>query len=73
MNFVKISGAMLRSLVEESEIADLRAAGVSDESEIRINPQGDIEVHKDGSWKIIGGLLGDYQARIKRLTGLDWS
>ena len=26
-----------------------------------------------GTWAIIGGLLGDYQSRIKRLTGLDWS
>ena len=73
MKFVQISGASLLQLAESQEVSDLRAAGVQDESEVRINQQGDVEVLQNGAWSIIGGLLGDYQARIKRLTGLDWS
>ena len=37
------------------------------------NPQGDIEIQQRGSWVVIGGLLGDYAARIRTLTGLDWN
>ncbi len=72
MNFVEIDGAMLLQLVSEEEIADLRSAGVQDESQIRINPQGDIEIRRGGHWSIIGGILGDYANRIRRLTGKDW-
>lgn len=73
MKFVEISGAMLLKLVSSEEIRDLRSAGVTDESEIRINQQGDIEILQDSGWGVIGGLLGDYKNRIKRLTGLDWT
>ena len=45
----------------------------ADESKVRINPQGDIEIQKRGSWIVIGGLLGDYATRIRKLTGLDWN
>jgi hypothetical protein len=71
--FVEIPGAVLLSLANSDELPDLRAAGVTEQSQIRINPQGDIEMAQGGSWAIIGGLLGDYESRIKRLTGLDWS
>jgi len=73
MKFVQISGASLLQLADAHEAPNLRAAGVHDESQVRINPQGDVEILQEGTWSIIGGLLGDYQARIKRLTGLDWS
>lgn len=72
MKFVEITGAMLLELVDEDQLAGLRAAGVSERSKIRINPQGDIEIHQKGAWSIIGGLIGDYQSRIHKLTGLDW-
>jgi hypothetical protein len=71
MKFIKVSGAVLQQLVSAEEIRELRGAGVRDDSEIRINPQGDIELLQNGSWGVIGGLLGDYQGRIKRLTGLE--
>ena len=73
MKFVEITGATLLKLTDSDEIAQLRAAGVTDESKIRINPQGDIELRQRGSWVVIGGLLGDYAARIRTLTGLDWN
>jgi hypothetical protein len=69
MKFVEISGAVLLKLAEPQEVPQLRAAGVTDESKIRINPQGDIEILLDGTWGVIGGLLGDYESRIKKLTG----
>jgi hypothetical protein len=71
--FVEIPGAVLLKLANSGELPDLRAAGVTEQSQIRINPQGDIEMLQGSHWAIIGGLLGDYESRIKQLTGLDWS
>ncbi len=73
MKFVEITGATLLKLTDSNEIPQLRAAGVTDKSKIRINPQGDIEILQRGGWTVIGGLLGDYANRIKKLTGLDWT
>ena len=73
MKFVEINGATLLKLADAQEAPQLRAAGVTDESKIRINPQGDIEILQRGGWTVIGGLLGDFESRIKKLTGLDWS
>ncbi|HTM53116.1 MAG TPA: hypothetical protein VL175_03775 [Pirellulales bacterium] len=73
MKFVEINGATLLKLTDENEVRQLRAAGVKDDSKIRINPQGDIELMQRGGWSVIGGLLGDYTSRIKKLTGLDWN
>jgi hypothetical protein len=73
MQFVEISGAVLFELSDAEEVPQLRAAGVTDQSKIRINRQGDIEMLQNGAWAVIGGLLGDYQGRIKKLTGLDWN
>ncbi len=72
MQFVKISGATLFELADADEVPQLRAAGVADDTKIRINRQGDIEMLQKGAWGVIGGLLGDYQKRIKKLTGHDW-
>jgi hypothetical protein len=71
--FVKIPGAVLLTLANSEELPDLRAAGVKEDSEIRINRQGDIEMRQGEAWTIIGGLLGDYENRLRQLTGLDWS
>ncbi len=73
MKFVNIDGATLLKLANEDEIEGLRSSGVSDESQVRINPQGDIEILQKSGWAVIGGLLGDYESRIRKLTGLDWS
>jgi hypothetical protein len=73
MKFVEIDGATLLKIAGEDEIDGLRAAGVTDHSHVRINPQGDIEIQQRGQWSVIGGLLGDYANRIRHLTGLDWN
>ncbi len=73
MKFVEITGATLLELADSDQIDGLHAAGVTEKSKIRINPQGDIEIHQKGGWSIIGGLLGDYANRIRKLTGLDWA
>ena len=73
--FIEMTGKTLKSLISEDEmrIFDLPAAGVSDDSIVRVNQQGDIEVRRTDRWDVIGGLLGNYEQRMKRQTGLDWA
>ena len=75
MKFVELSGAVLTKLIRDDEIAedDLRNAGVNDDSVVRINEQGDIELRRTDGWDIIGGLLGDFRSRIHKETGMDWA
>ena len=75
MQFIPLSGMTLKRVIEEDEISPeaLEAAGVTDESVVRINQQGDIEVRRPEGWDVIGGLLGDYEGRLKRETGLTWA
>ena len=73
--FIEMTGKRLADVVREDEIhvPDLPAAGVNEETIIRINQQGDIEVRRTQGWDVIGGLLGEYESRIKKATGLDWA
>ena len=73
MKFIEITGAQLLQLATEDEIPSLREAGITDQSHVRINPQGDIEVRECGTWSVIGGLLGDYKTRLKKLSGQEWT
>ena len=75
MQFIEMSGKTLAKLVADDEFSpeELAAASVSDESIVRINLQGDIEIRRAESWDVIGGLLGDYEKRVKRQTGLGWA
>ena len=74
MKFVEITGATLVQLVADDEIHadDLATAGVVDDCIVRINEQGDIEVRRPTQWELIGGLLGEYENRIRQQTGIDW-
>ncbi len=76
MRFIEMSGKTLKRLVAqdgyEPTAGELGDAGVSDESIVRVNLQGDIEIRRGHGWDLIGGLLGDYEARVKEETGLDW-
>lgn len=74
MKFVEMSGKALRRIVRDDELhpRELAMLGVTDESVVRVNPQGDIELRRADRWDVIGGLLGEFQDRIKRETGLDW-
>ncbi len=72
--FIEMSGKALRRVVSDDELHphELDGLGVTDESVIRINRQGDIELRRADRWDPIGGLLGEFEGRIKRETGLDW-
>lgn len=75
MTFIEMTGKTLARIAsaDELHVDDLHAAGITDETIVRVNRQGDIEVRRPGGWDIIGGLLGEYDRRVKKETGLDWS
>jgi hypothetical protein len=75
MQFIEMSGKTLLSVVSEEEMApaDLAKIGVTHDSVVRINLQGDVELRRRHGWDVIGGLLGDFAERIKHRTGLDWA
>ena len=75
MRFIEMTGKTLKVLIAEDElhVDDLGSAGVEDDTIVRINRQGDIEVRRTDRWDVIGGLLGNYEQRIKQQTGLDWA
>jgi len=74
MKFIEMSGKALARVISDDELSpeQLAKVGVSEESVIRVNRQGDIEIRRAGSWDIIGGLLGNFEERIKKETGLTW-
>ena len=75
MQFIELSGKTLMRIASHDEISpdDLRRAGVTDETLVRVNRQGDIEIRRPDSWDVVGGLLGDFADRLRRETGLDWA
>jgi hypothetical protein len=75
MKFIEMTGKTLRTLVSDDElhVDDLSSAGVYDDTIVRVNQQGDIEVRRHDRWDVIGGLLGNYELRMKNETGLDWA
>jgi hypothetical protein len=73
MQFIEMSGKTLLKLANADEAAGLKKAGITEQSLVRINRQGDIEVRHRGEWGIVGGLLGDFETRVKHATGLDWA
>jgi hypothetical protein len=75
MKFIEMTGKDLAVIVDPrvGDPVDLHAAGVDDATMVRINEQGDIEVRRTDRWDVIGGLLGNFEDRIKTHTGLDWA
>mgnify|MGYP006908400593 CR=1 FL=1 len=75
MKFIEMSRRTLAAVIKDDELVgdDLSAAKVSDDTVVRINEQGDIEVRRAKGWDVIGGLLGDYEDRVRTATGLDWA
>lgn len=75
MRFIEMTGATLQAMLQDDEMQadDLHSAGVDDSSIIRINEQGDIEVRRRDDWDVIGGLLGEFQERLKAATKSDWA
>ena len=74
MKFIEMTGRSLATIVSDDELsaADLAAAGVRNETVVRINQHGDIEIRRPSGWDVIGGLLGNYEERVKKQTGLEW-
>ena len=75
MKFIELTCASLDKIIDDGELysSDLKNAGVTDMSIVRINQQGDIEVRRPLKWDVIGGLLGNFEERVKENTGLDWA
>lgn len=75
MRFIEMTGKTLAGILADGEVSqeELKAAGVRDDTVVRINEQGDVEVRRQDRWDVVGGLLGDYGERIKRKTGMDWA
>jgi hypothetical protein len=74
VKFVELSGKTLQRIISDDELHpnELARLGVNEESVLRINRQGDIEIRRSDRWEVIGGLLGEFQERIRRETGLEW-
>ena len=74
MKFVEMTGKTLKALVRDDElhVRDLAEAGVTDVTVVRVNQQGDIEVRLPDGWDVIGGLLGNFEERIQKQTGMKW-
>jgi len=75
MKFIEMTGAQLETLIDDGELHenDLHVAGVDSQSIIRINEQGDIEIRRANRWDVVGGLLGNFEERLKKSTGLNWA
>ena len=75
MKFIEMTGSCLSELVKDDELHadDLKTSGLKDDTIVRINQQGDIELRRVDRWDVIGGLIGDYAERVKAETGLDWA
>ena len=72
--FIELTGKMLLSVVNEGEIdfKQLHDAGVNGDSIIRINKFGEIELREFSQWTMVGGLIGNFEERLKDMTKLDW-
>ena len=75
MKFIEMTGKALKRLISQDElhIGNLEGSGVDDDTIVRINQQGDVEVRRRDRWDVIGGLLGHFEERMKDETGLDWA
>ncbi|MBA4019817.1 MAG: hypothetical protein C0483_21845 [Pirellula sp.] len=74
MQFIELAGKTLLEMqgVDGLSVADLKKLGMTDVSVVRINRQGDIELRRADRWDVIGGLLGDYEHRLRSATGMEW-
>ena len=75
MKFIEMNGKLLVEVVDirAGDAVDLHDAGVDDDTIVRVNQQGDIEVRRRERWDVVGGLIGNFEDRLKETTGLDWA
>jgi hypothetical protein len=74
-HFIEMLGKTLLQILDDDEPRpeELAEVGLTEESIIRVNRQGDIELRRRDRWDVIGGLLGDFENRVREETGLDWA
>ena len=70
-----MTGKQLFAVMQQDELnaSQIEASGIGDETIVRVNRQGDLEVRRPDGWEILGGLLGDYEQRVVQETGLNWA
>lgn len=75
MKFIEMTGESLDKIINAGELhgEDLAAVGVNPDTIVRVNQHGDIEVRRPDQWDVIGGLLGNFDERIRKTTGFDWA
>ena len=75
MQFIEMTGKVLAAMLSDDEMqaSDLQTAGVTDDTIVPVNQHGDIEVRRENEWDVVGGLLGNYEERVKHATGRDWA
>jgi len=75
VQFIETTGKKLLEVVQDdaAQLASLKKAGIQDDTIVRVNQQGDIEVRRKEQWDVIGGLLGEFEDRLKSHTGLEWA
>jgi len=75
MKFIEMTGATLADILNDGELhdKDFKSAGISDLSIVRVNQQGDIEIRRSMKWDVVGGLLGNFEERVRKTTGMEWA
>ena len=75
MQFIELTGGQLMQLITDGELteAELKSAGVNDQTIVRVNQQGDIEIRRSAGWDVVGGLIGEFENRLRHTTGLEWA
>ncbi|TWT76700.1 hypothetical protein CA13_71970 [Planctomycetes bacterium CA13] len=75
MQFIELTGKTLLEVVNEGEIdlKQLHESGVTGDSILRINKHGEIELRSRNGWKLVGGLIGNFEERLMALTQLNWA
>lgn len=75
MGFIEMTGATLDRILQEDEmhLSEFAEAGVKATTIVRVNRQGDIEIRRPEGWDVIGGLLGEFENRVRQETGLNWA
>jgi hypothetical protein len=74
MQFIELTGKTLLDVINEGEIdmRQLHESGVTGDSILRINRFGEIELRQRNEWVMVGGLIGNFEERLRKITQLDW-
>ena len=75
MQYIEMTGRQLVAVMEQDELNafQLESSGVADDTIVRVNIQGDLEIRRSAGWEVVGGLLGDFAERVTLATGLKWA